>query len=105
METKITFDKDETVFLNSDDDTTLERGDIVITVCNYSGKNNENEETTYLNLKEHEAVYFANAILQFVEQQRKSNQEWIKANPDKVYEWDRPYVKHLVPEELRKNWK
>ena len=104
METKIIFSDTEVVRLTESTDTTLERGDIVITTHNYSGKANENEEVTFLNLKEHEAVYLANAILQFVEQQRKSNKEWIKENPDLVYEHDRPFVKHLVPEELRKDW-
>ena len=64
------------VIITPNEDVT-DHSDIDIIVENTNPDKLDDPDVTYLFLKEHEAVYLANAILRFVEQNRLDNERWL----------------------------
>ena len=64
------------VIITPNEDVT-DHSDIDIIIENHKGDDPDNPDVVFLYLKEHEAVYFANTILRFVEQNRLDNERWL----------------------------
>jgi len=64
------------VIIEPNEDVT-DHADIEIIVENTNPDKPDDPDVTYVSLKEHEAVYLANAILRFVEQTALYNERWL----------------------------
>lgn len=77
MTTTFNFDNSQRLIVSTNEDV-VDHADIDLTLENYDTNHKGEEVMTYAHffLKEHEAVYLANAILRFVETTRKENERW-----------------------------